>query len=242
MIKFFARAFMAPLARLVFRPRILGKHNVPKTGAVLIASNHLSFVDSVVITLVAPRSVSFLAKSEYFTGTGFRGWLSRAFFTGIGAIPVERSAGQAAQDALDSGLHVLEHGEAFAVYPEGTRSRDGRLYRGRTGVAWLALTSGAPVVPVALTGTQHIQPPGSSRLHVAKVTVEFGQPLYPVGSAGSGRDRREVTDDIMEAIQAMSGQVFANEYNEPPPATAAERARRRFRENLRRAFRRDGRH
>jgi 1-acyl-sn-glycerol-3-phosphate acyltransferase len=95
---------------------------------------------------------------------------------------------------------------------------------------------------VALTGTQHIQPPGSSRLHVAKVTVEFGQPLYPVGSAGSGRDRREVTDDIMEAIQAMSGQVFANEYNEPPPATAAERARRRFRENLRRAFRRDGRH
>lgn len=242
MIKFFARAFLAPLARLVFRPRIVGKEHVPRRGAVLIASNHLSFIDSVVITLVAPRSVSFLAKSEYFTGTGFRGALSRAFFTGIGAIPVERSAGQAAQDALDSGLRVLESGDAFAVYPEGTRSRDGRLYRGRTGVAWLALTSGAPVVPVALTGTQNIQPPGSKRVHLAKVTVEFGHPVVHAGSADSGRDRRRVTDDIMEAIQRMSGQPFAYEYNEPPPATAAARARREFRRRLRRAFRRDGRH
>ena len=140
MITFFARAFLAPVARLLFRPRIIGKNNVPRSGAVLIASNHLSFIDSVVITLVAPRSVSFLAKSEYFTGTGFKGFLSRQFFTGIGAIAVERSAGQAAQDALNSGLTVLEAGDAFAVYPEGTRSRDGRLYRGRTGVAWLALT------------------------------------------------------------------------------------------------------
>ena len=242
MIKFLARALLAPFARLVFRPRILGRANVPKRGAVLIASNHLSFIDSVVITLVAPRSVSFLAKSEYFTGTGLRGWLSRAFFTGIGAIPVERSAGQAAQDALNSGLHVLERGDAFAIYPEGTRSRDGRLYRGRTGVAWLALTSGAPVVPVALTGTQNIQPPGSSRLHLAKVTVEFGLPVVHAGSADSGKARRQVTDDIMESIQAMSGQEFANEYNEPPPATAAARARREFRRRLRRAFRRDGRH
>jgi len=242
MIKFFARALLAPLARLLFRPRIIGRANVPRRGAVLIASNHLSFIDSVVITLVAPRSVSFLAKSEYFTGTGFRGWLSRAFFTGIGAIPVERSAGQAAQDALNSGLHVLEGGDAFAVYPEGTRSRDGRLYRGRTGVAWLALTSGAPVVAVALTGTQDIQPPGSNRLHLAKVTVEFGLPVIHEGSAGSGRDRRRVTDDIMEAIQLMSGQPFADEYNEPPAATAAGRARRRLRERVRRVFRRDGRH
>ncbi|MBU1587913.1 MAG: 1-acyl-sn-glycerol-3-phosphate acyltransferase, partial [Actinobacteria bacterium] len=153
MIKFLARAFLAPLARLVFRPTIVGKQNVPRTGAVLIASNHLSFIDSVVITLVAPRSVSFLAKSEYFTGKGVKGLVSRLFFTGIGAIAVERSAGQAAQDALNSGLAVLERGDAFAIYPEGTRSRDGRLYRGRTGVAWLALTSGATVIPVALTGT-----------------------------------------------------------------------------------------
>jgi 1-acyl-sn-glycerol-3-phosphate acyltransferase len=241
MIKFFARAFLAPLARLVFRPRIIGKKNVPRRGAVRIASNHLSFVDSVVITLVAPRSVSFLAKSEYFTGTGFRGALSRGFFRGIGAIPVERSAGQAAQDALDAGLHVLEAGDAFAIYPEGTRSRDGRLYRGRTGVAWLALTSGAPVVPVALSGTQNIQPPGSNRIHLAKVTVEFGAPLLFAATANTGKARREVIDDIMEAIRWMSGQPFAHEYNEPPPSTAGARARREFL-RLRRAFRRDGRH
>lgn len=236
MIKFFARAFFAPVARLVFRPRIIGKKNVPATGAVLIASNHLSFLDSVVVTLVAPRSISFLAKAEYFTGTGFKGWLSRAFFTGIGAIPVERGAGHAAQDALDSGLGVLRDGGAFAIYPEGTRSRDGRLYRGRTGVAWLALTAGAVVIPVALTGTEKLQPAGSKRVRVARITVEFGVPmdLSPHGPATSGRARRTSTDDVMEAIQAMSGQEFAHEYNEPPPANVAERVRR--------VFRRRGRH
>ena len=242
MIKFLARAFLAPVARLVFRPRIIGRENVPRSGAVLIASNHLSFIDSVVITLVAPRSVSFLAKSEYFTGKGFKGLVSRLFFTGIGAIAVERSAGQAAQDALNAGLAVLERGDAFAIYPEGTRSRDGRLYRGRTGVAWLALTSGATVIPVALTGTENIQPPGSNRLHLARVTVQFGEPVVAVGEASSGRARRIVTDDIMEAIQRMSGQEFADEYNEPPASTAAGRARRKFRQSIRRLFRRDGRH
>lgn len=236
MIKFFARAFFAPVARLVFRPRIIGKKNVPTTGAVLIASNHLSFLDSVVVTLVAPRSISFLAKAEYFTGTGFKGWLSRAFFTGIGAIPVERGAGHAAQDALDSGLGVLQDGGAFAIYPEGTRSRDGRLYRGRTGVAWLALTAGAVVIPVALTGTENLQPAGSKRVRVARISVEFGVPidLSAHGPATSGRARRTATDDVMEAIQAMSGQEFAHEYNEPPPANVAERVRR--------VFRRRGRH
>ena len=234
MIKFFARAFLAPVARLLFRPRIIGKQNVPRMGAVLIASNHLSFIDSVVITLVAPRSVSFLAKSEYFTGTGLKGLVSRLFFTGIGAIPVERSAGQAAQEALNSGLAVLERGDAFAIYPEGTRSRDGRLYRGRTGVAWLALTSGATVIPVALTGTENIQSPGSERSRPARVTVEFGAPVAVSGAATSGKARREVTDDIMEAIQRMSGQDFADEYNEPPAATAYEKVRR--------VFRRRGRH
>lgn len=231
MIKWLARVFFAPFARLVFRPRIIGRANVPKKGAVLIASNHLSFIDSVVITLVSPRSVSFLAKSEYFTGKGFKGWVTKQFFTGIGAIPVERSAGQAAQDALNSGLRVLESGGAFAIYPEGTRSRDGRLYRGRTGVAWLALNSQAVVIPVALTGTQNIQPAGSSRIHLARVTVEFGMPV-PVDrgeDAGSGRARRELTDDIMEAIQRMSGQEFAREYNEPPPASVQQRVRRWFR-------------
>jgi 1-acyl-sn-glycerol-3-phosphate acyltransferase len=199
MIKFMARAFFAPVARLVFRPRIIGKHHVPTTGAVLLASNHLSFIDSVVVTLVAPRSISFLAKSEYFTGTGVKGWMSRAFFTGIGAIPVERGAGHAAQEALDSGLKVLQDGGAFAIYPEGTRSRDGRLYRGRTGVAWLALTAGSVVIPVALTGTENLQPPGSKWVRLARVTVEFGVPmdLSGHGPATSGRARRTATDDVM---------------------------------------------
>ncbi|HXD61995.1 MAG TPA: lysophospholipid acyltransferase family protein [Lacisediminihabitans sp.] len=233
MLKTLSRIFLAPLARLIWRPRILGRRNVPKSGAVLLASNHLSFIDSVVITLVAPRSVSFLAKAEYFTGRGFRGWISRAFFTGIGAIPVVRGAGSAAQDALDSGLRVLEHGDAFAIYPEGTRSLDGRLYRGRTGVAWLALTSGAVVIPVALTGTQELQPVGARLPRIRPVTVEFGAPLdlSSHGSADSGRARRRATDEVMAAIQRMSGQEFANIYNEPPAVSFAERVRRAFGRN-----------
>lgn len=231
MLKFLSRAFLAPFARLLFRPKIIGRSNVPKTGPVLIASNHLSFADSIVLTLVAPRSVSFLAKAEYFTGRGFRGWLSRSFFSGVGAIAVQRGAGAAAQDALNDGLEVLQRGDAFSIYPEGTRSLDGRLYKGRTGVAWLALTSGAPVVPVALTGTQNIQPVGTKRPRLAKVTVEFGAALdlSGHGPATSGRARREATDEIMAAIHAMSGQQLAGVYNEPPPANVAERVRRFFR-------------
>ncbi len=235
MLKWFGRTLLAPLARVLFRPRIVGRGNVPRRGPVIIASNHLSFADSIVITLVAPRSVSFLAKASYFTGRGFRGWLSRAFFTGVGAVSVERGAGQAAQAALDRGLEVLRAGEAFSIYPEGTRSLDGRLYRGRTGVAWLALTSGAPVVPVALTGTQNLQPVGSTVPRLAKVTVEFGEPLdlSGYGSADSGRARRQATDAVMEAIHRMSGQELANAYNEPPAANVTERVRRFFRRERR---------
>lgn len=218
---------------MLWRPRIIGKRNVPKTGPVLLASNHLSFIDSVVITLVAPRSVSFLAKAEYFTGRGIRGRISRSFFSGIGAIPVVRGAGSAAQAALDSGLEVLERGDAFAIYPEGTRSLDGRLYRGHTGVAWLALTSGAVVIPVALTGTQELQPVGARLPRIRPVTVEFGAPLdlSAHGSADSGRARRKATDEIMGAIQKMSAQELANTYNQPPAPSFAERVRRAFGRN-----------
>jgi 1-acyl-sn-glycerol-3-phosphate acyltransferase len=235
MLKFLSRLILAPLARLVFRPRILGRANVPASGPVLIASNHLSFIDSVVITLVAPRSVSFLAKADYFTGAGLKGWVSRVFFTSIGAIPVERGAGHAAQDALDSGLSVLRSGGAFAIYPEGTRSLDGRIYKGRTGVAWLALTSGVPVVPVALTGTENLQPVGARLPRLARVTVEFGAPLdlSRHGRADSGRARRRATDEVMDAIRGMSGQVPAGVYNEPP-ITVADRVRRVLRSPLRR--------
>lgn len=221
-----SRAVVAPLARLLWRPRVVGRANVPKRGAVILASNHRSFIDSPAITLLAPRKVSFLAKQEYFTGSGLRGALSRTFFSGIGAIGVERGAGAAAQQALDLGLARLDAGEAFAIYPEGTRSLDGRLYKGRTGVAWLALTSGAPVVPVALTGTEDVQPVGSRLPRLAKVRVEFGEPLdlSGFGPASSGRARRQATDAVTAAIQALSGQELAGTYNEPP-RTIVERVK-----------------
>ncbi|WP_255513356.1 1-acyl-sn-glycerol-3-phosphate acyltransferase [Homoserinibacter sp. GY 40078] len=227
-MRFLARLVLAPLARLIFRPRVVGRRNVPRRGGVLLASNHLAFIDSIVITLVARRSVSFMAKSAYFTGRGPAGRLQRGFFRGVGAVPVERGAGSAAQDALDAGLRVLQEGEAFSIYPEGTRSRDGRLYRGRTGVAWLALTAGVPVVPVALVGTDRMQPGGAGPIRFARVTVRFGEPidLSVYGPATSGRARREATDAVMAAIQRMSGQEAAGVYNEPPATTVRERVGR----------------
>lgn len=231
MLKFVSRMTLGPLARALFRATIIGKKNVPRSGPVILASNHLSFIDSVVITLFAPRPVSFLAKDSYFTGTGIKGFASRTFFRGIGAIPVSRGAGQAAQQALDAGLGLLNEGEAFAIYPEGTRSRDGRLYRGKTGVAWLALTAGVPVVPVALQGTDKVQPIGSTGIRPAKVTIQFGAPLdlSKHGKADSGRARRHATDEVMDAIAQMSGQERAEGYNEPPAKNFVEKVRRTFR-------------
>lgn len=231
MLKHVSRLTLGPIARALFRAKIVGRKNVPPSGPVILASNHLSFIDSVVITLFARRPVSFLAKDTYFTGTGVKGFASRVFFRGIGAIPVSRGAGQAAQDALDAGLGLLEAGEAFAIYPEGTRSRDGRLYRGKTGVAWLALTAGVPVVPVALKGTNEVQPIGSRGIRPAKVTIQFGAPLdlSRHGKAESGRARRHATDEVMDAIAALSGQERADGYNEPPAKNFVERVRRTFR-------------
>jgi 1-acyl-sn-glycerol-3-phosphate acyltransferase len=209
-----------PVARAIWRPRVIGLEHVPRSGAVLLASNHLSFVDSVVIPCVVPRKVVFLAKSDYFTGTGVKGAASRAWFEGLGMLPVDRDDTRAAIDSLDTALEVLGRGEAFGIYPEGTRSRDGRLYRGRTGVAHLALTAGCPVVPVGLEGTPDIQPIGSSRLRLAKITVRFGEPLDFTGRYDGvplGRARREVTDEIMRAIQGLTGQEEAGVYNERPP-------------------------
>ncbi|WP_436408264.1 lysophospholipid acyltransferase family protein [Agromyces zhanjiangensis] len=216
------RGVLRPLVRMIYRPTITGAEHVPRTGPVILASNHLSFVDSIVIPLAAPRPVQFLAKSHYFTGTGLKGWLSRTFFTAIGAVSVERGAGAQAQAALDQGRRILDAGSAFALYPEGTRSLDGRLYRGRTGIAWLALTTGAVVVPVGLIGTQEIQPVGSSVPRVRPVTVRFGEPLDlgRHGPATSGRARRAATDEIMAAIHALTGQELANAYNEAPPQGA----------------------
>jgi 1-acyl-sn-glycerol-3-phosphate acyltransferase len=206
-----------PAAKLIWRPRVEGLENIPAVGPVLLASNHVSFADSLVIPFVVPRRVAFLAKRDYFTGTGVKGALMRGWFEGIGMVPVDRDDTKSALDSLNVALSVLARGEAFGIYPEGARSRDGRLYRGRTGVAHLALTSGCPVVPVALIGTQKLQPIGAKMPRLVRVTARFGPPLDFRGrldGVPAGQARREVTDEVMSAIQRLSGQESTGHYNE----------------------------
>ena len=212
-------AIIPPLLRLIWRPRVTGRERVPRTGGVIIASNHLSFVDSVVIPSTSPRPVRFLAKSDYFTGTGLKGAAMRLWFEGLGMLPVDRDDAQAALSSLDTALEVLRRGEAFGIYPEGTRSRDGLLYRGRTGVAHLALTAGVPVVPVGLKGTEQLQPVGSILPRLVRVEVAFGEPIQVAGrfdNMALGKARRLLTDEIMAAIRELSGQAEAGVYNERP--------------------------
>lgn len=209
-----------PIAKVVWRPTVRGLDRVPSKGGVLLASNHLSFVDSVVIPVVVPRKVVFLAKSDYFTGSGVKGAMSRAWFEGLGMLPVDRDDNKAALASLDTALEVLGRGDAFGIYPEGSRSRDGRLYRGRTGVAHLALTAGVPVVPVGLVGTERLQPVGARLPRLAKVSVTFGEPIQVAGEYDgmpSGKARRELTDRIMAGIQELTGQEEAGVYNDRPP-------------------------
>jgi 1-acyl-sn-glycerol-3-phosphate acyltransferase len=213
------KVVLATLFRVIYRPTVEGTEHIPRSGPLVLASNHLSFVDSMVIPMVVPRRVAFLAKSDYFTGTGVKGTLCRWWFNGFGMIPVDRDDSRSAQASLDLALGVLERGEAFGIYPEGTRSRDGRLYRGRTGVAWLALQAGAPVVPVALRGTEQLQPVGFRLPRRAEVVVSFGPALdfsERFDGVPAGRARREATDEIMAAIHALSGQELAGGYNEHP--------------------------
>ena len=218
MIYAFARWLLATVFRVVWRPDISGTEHIPTSGPLLVASNHRSFIDSFVIPLaVSERRVTFLAKSEYFTGTGLRGRLQRLVFTALGAVPVPRDESVEARAALQTALEVLDRGWACGIYPEGTRSRDGRLYRGRTGIAWLALTSGAPVLPVGLVGTDRVQPVGSRRLRLARVAVRYGPVVRPEDYRGVGAaaaQRRRLTDDLMDRIAALSGQERADTYNE----------------------------
>jgi 1-acyl-sn-glycerol-3-phosphate acyltransferase len=216
------RLIISPLARLIFRPTIEGRDNVPKHGGVIIASNHLSFIDSVLIPIVAPRPVVFIAKKEYWTGTGIKGALSRAWFTAMQSIPIERDTHGAAQASLDAALSVLKNGQAFGIYPEGTRSRDGRLYRGKTGVGWLALTAQVPVVPCAVIGTDKLLPIGAKFPRFADVRVRFGTPLtFPPPGTGTtaAQARRAATDEVMAAIAAMSPQELAGVYNIAPQSS-----------------------
>ena len=221
------RRLAVALFTVVWRPTIEGIENVPAEGAVIIASNHLSFIDSVVIPMVVPRRVTFLAKAEYFTGHGLRGRLTRGFFTTIGAVPVRRGGTRdETTAALETAQEVLAAGGAFGIYPEGTRSRDGRLYRGRTGVAWLALATGAPIVPVALIGTDRLLPYGARIPRLHRVVVRFAPPiasqeaaarLAAAGGSGAGKVRRELTDAVMEAIAARCDQEPAGVYNQNAP-------------------------
>ena len=209
MVYLIARLVLRPLFLLFFRPHVRGKENVPATGPFIIASNHLSFIDSMAIPLMSPRRVGYLAKAEYFTTPGLGGWLTGTLFTALGALPVERQDHRAAQEALDTAMTVLRAGGGFGIYPEGTRSRDGRLARGKTGVAWLALTADCPVVPVGVAGTDEIMPIGAKWPRPRRFSVTFGEPLtFPEhrGKAGNGRARREVTDRIMEAVAELTGQ------------------------------------
>src|SRR3954447_6900586 len=202
---------LGPLLKMVFRPHVQGLSNVPESGPVILACNHLSFSDSIFTPLIVRRRVTFVAKAEYFTGKGIKGWLMRHFFLSTGTIPVDRSGGKAAQAALDTLLRVLRHGDVAGIYPEGTRSPDGRLYRGKTGVARLALESGAVVVPVALLNTDQIQPTGKLVPKIKRVRIRFGTPLDFSRYAGTQGDRfveRAITDEIMYELMAMSGREY----------------------------------
>jgi 1-acyl-sn-glycerol-3-phosphate acyltransferase len=206
------RAFLTPFLMVLFRPKVKGLRHVPASGPVIIASNHLSFSDSIFMPLVVPRKVTFLAKSEYFTSPGPKGLLKKLTFIALGQVPVDRSGGRRSEAALITGLKVLAEGKCLGIYPEGTRSPDGRLYKGRTGIARLAIESGAPIIPVAMFNTEKIQPTGTVVPKVMRVEMIFGEPMYFEGDSTDLQHLRDVTDKIMSTIQSLSGQEYVDTY------------------------------
>ncbi|TFV52269.1 1-acyl-sn-glycerol-3-phosphate acyltransferase [Blastococcus sp. TF02A-35] len=236
---------IGPVVRLVFRPKAEGTQHVPATGAAILASNHLSAADWIFMPLQLKRRVTFLAKAEYFTGTGVKGFLQRAFFTGAGQVPIDRSSASAAENAIQTGIRTLREGKLLGIYPEGTRSPDGRLFRGKIGVARMALETGVPVIPVAMVYSSRKLPFGK---RITRVCVRFGRPLDFSRYEGLAGDRfveRSVTDEIMYEIMTLSGQEYVDVYGatvkksmdatgasanevvatlQPPAAEAADRA------------------
>ena len=206
------KSFLIPILTLLFRPKVTGLRNVPQSGPVIIASNHLSFSDSIFMPLVVPRKVTFLAKSEYFTSPGIKGFIKKITFIALGQVPVDRSGGRRSEAALLTGLDLLSEGACIGIYPEGTRSPDGKLYRGRTGIARMAIESGAAIVPVAMFNTAEIQPTGQVVPKVRRVEMIFGEPLYFAGDTSDLKVLREITDEIMNAIQELSGQEYVDIY------------------------------
>jgi 1-acyl-sn-glycerol-3-phosphate acyltransferase len=202
------KSFLIPLLMLIFRPKVSGLRHVPSNGPVIIASNHLSFSDSIFMPLVVPRKVTFLAKSEYFTSPGIKGFIKKLTFIALGQVPIDRSGGKRSEAALATGLKVLQDGHCLGIYPEGTRSPDGRLYKGRTGIARMAIDSGAPIIPVAMFNTAEIQPTGQVVPKVRRVEMVFGEPMYFTGDSTDQAVLRAATNQLMEKIAELSKQEY----------------------------------
>ncbi|MDX3235863.1 lysophospholipid acyltransferase family protein [Streptomyces sp. ME03-5709C] len=224
MFRIILKALLGVLMRVLFRPRVEGAEHIPGDGPVILAGNHVTFIDSMFLSLVVKRQVFFIGKDEYVTTPGIKGRLMAAFFTSVGMIPVDRDGGHGGVAALMTGRRILDEGRVFGIYPEGTRSPDGRLYRGRTGVSRLALMTGAPVVPFAMVGTDRIQPGGAGVPHVHRFTVRFGEPLEFSRYEGMDRDRyvlRAVTDEVMSHVMRLSGQEYVDVYATKAKASQA---------------------
>jgi len=206
---------IGPIVKAIWRPWVVGRRNVPAEGAAILASNHLSVMDSVFLPLMIDRPVSFLAKSDYFTGKGFKGWATRMFMKATGQIPIDRSGGKASEASLNTGLQVLGRGDLLGIYPEGTRSPDGKLYRGRTGLARMALEAHVPVVPVVMVDTDTMLPIGTTVPRIVRVGIVIGEPLDFSRFQGMEGDRyilRSVTDEIMVALQRLGEQEYEDVY------------------------------
>jgi len=228
-----SRLVAGPVLHTLARPRIIGAENIPATGPAIVASNHLSVVDSIFLPFMLERPVTFAAKSEYFTGTRLRDKAVGAYLRATNQLSVDRAGARAAQDMLQAALGLLREGALFGIYPEGTRSPDGRLYRGRTGIGWLALHSGVPVIPVAMIGTERILPPGHRFPRPGHIGIRIGEPMtfqaYRDAPAGA-RQRRAVTDEVVQAICKLSGQEYVPVYasvrkEELAAQTAARKSR-----------------
>ena len=220
---------IGPLLRLIFRPHTEGAENVPEEGPAILASNHLSYADWLFMPLTLTRRVTFVAKAEYFTGHGLKGWLQKSFFSGSGQVPIDRSGATAAAGAMLAAQKVLDGGGLFGIYPEGTRSHDGRLYRGKTGVARLALETRVPVIPVAVVGTDVVAPPGKKFGSFTRPVVRFGTPLDFSRYEGLENDRyilRSITDEIMYEIMRLSGQEYVDTYAAKAKALEKEAAKK----------------
>jgi 1-acyl-sn-glycerol-3-phosphate acyltransferase len=212
---FLKTVVVGPILKLLFRPWVEGGDHVPPTGAAILASNHLSFSDSIFLPIALSRRITFPAKMEYFTGSGVKGRLTRWFFKGVGQIPIDRSGGRASEAAIQSGLKVLRKGELFGIYPEGTRSPDGRLYKGKTGLARMALEAKCPVIPVAMIGTDKAQPTGQKVPNIMRIGIRIGKPLDFSRYEGMENDRfvlRSITDEIMYELMLLSGQEYVDVY------------------------------